>query len=132
MTTIWRALDQLCATYNFDRLQALGRNLAAGEESRGRCADVIKTLESFFDFVDRVSNMAGLLYEDIGHVQRHFNAIMHKFIFKFADVDRKMIEDVCESLLEYYGFLARQELVSPAEIQTVSGDGAPEQKGTDR
>ena len=62
------------------------------------------------------SIQAGLLYEDIGYVQRHFNAIMHKFIFKFADVDRTMIEDVCESLLEYYGFLAREELVAPGRF----------------
>ena len=54
----WERLDPLCATYNCDRLQALGRHLAASEESRARCADIIKTLESFFDFVDRVSNMA--------------------------------------------------------------------------
>ena len=113
----WERLDPLCAAYNFDRMQALGRYLATGADSRGRCVSVIKTLESFFEFVDRVSNMAGLLHEDIGHVHRHFNAIMHKFIFKFADVDREMIEDVCESLLVYYGFLARQELVSPAEFK---------------
>jgi hypothetical protein len=107
----------LCATYNRDRLQALGRHLAADEKSRSRCADVIRTLESFFDFVDRVSAMAGLLYEDIGHLHVNFQPIMHKFIFKFADVDREMMEDVCESLLEYYGFLARKNLVSPAEIK---------------
>ena len=81
-----------------------------GEDSRGRCADIIKTLESFLDFVDLVSNTARLLYEDIGHVQRHFNSIMHKFIFKFADVDRRLIEDVCESLLEYYGFQGEVQL----------------------
>jgi hypothetical protein len=112
----WERLDQLCATYNFDRLQALGRNLAAEADTRGRCADLINTLRSFFDFVDRVSNMAGLLHEDIGHVHRNFKPIMHKFIFKFGDVDLEMIEDVCESLLMYYGFLARQQLVSPAEF----------------
>lgn len=110
-------LDQLCAAYNCDRLQALGRTLAAGADTRGRCADVITTLQTFFDFVDRVSNMAGLLYEDIGHVHRHFKAIMHKFIFKFGDVDRELIEDVCESLIVYYGFLADQELVSPADFK---------------
>lgn len=113
----WEKLDPLCATYNFDRMQALGRSLAADPNSRSRCADVIKTLESFFDFVDRVSNMSGLLQEDIGHVDRHFTAIMHKFIFKFGDVDRAMLEAVFKSLLEYYGFLARHELVSPAEFQ---------------
>jgi len=110
-------LDRVCATYNLDRLQALGRNLAADEDRRTRCAEIIRTLENYFDFVDRVSNTAGLLYEDIGHAERHFKAIMHKFIFKFADVDRNMIEDVCESLLEYYGFLAREKLVSPGRFR---------------
>jgi tetratricopeptide (TPR) repeat protein len=110
-------LDRLSATYNRDRLQALGRHLAASETGRGRRTPVIRTLERFFDFVDRVSAMAGLLYEDIGHVHKHFEPIMHKFIFKFADVDRDMIEDVCESVLEYYDFLARRELVSRVELK---------------
>jgi len=110
-------LDELCATYNFDRLQALGRNLAAAQDSRSRCANMVKTLENYFDFVDRVSSMAGLLYEDIAHVHQNFHTIMHKFIFKFADVDRETIEDVCKSLLEYYGFLAGEELVSSAEFK---------------
>lgn len=122
-------LDQLCATYNDDRMQALGRNLAAGADSRGRCADGIATLRTFFDFVDRVSNMTGLLHEDIGHVFRHFKAIMHKFIFKFGDVDREMIEDVCESLLVYYGFLARQGLVSPAEFKRLEAVVRRNRKG---
>ena len=111
------ALGRLCATYNRDRLQAFGRHLAADEKRRGRCADVIRTLECFFDFVDRVSVMAGLLAEHIGHVHEDFEPIMHKFIFKFADVDGEMMEDLCDSLLEYYGFLARRNLVSPAAIK---------------
>jgi tetratricopeptide (TPR) repeat protein len=110
-------LDRLCAEYNADRLQALGRQLAADPKSRGRCADMISTLRTFFDFVERVSAMAGLLYEDISHVHRNFQPIMHKFIFKFADVDQEMLDDVCDSLLEYYGFLARQQLVSSVEFE---------------
>jgi len=47
----------------------------------------------------------------------YFDAIMHKFIFKFGDVDRPMIEDICESLLEYYGFLAQAKLVSTDEFE---------------
>jgi hypothetical protein len=111
------ALDRLTASYNRDRLQAFGRHLVADEKSRGSCTGVIRTLESFFDFVDRVSAMAGLVYEDIGHLHKNFEPIMHKFIFKFADVDREIIEDLCDSLLEYYGFLAHRKLVSPAAIE---------------
>ena len=34
-----------------------------------------------------------------------------------GDVDRRMIKDICESLLEYYGFLARSGLVTADEFQ---------------
>jgi len=107
-------LDRVCASYNRDRLEAFCQSLASDEDKRWRCADMVANLRNFFDFVDRVSNMAGVLNEDIAYVHEFFMPIMHKFIFKFRDVDRQMIEDMCECLLEYFGFLARWKLV-PAE-----------------
>ena len=110
-------LDHLCGAYNHDRLEAFGQWMAADADKRSRCAVMLATLTSFFDFVDRVANMAGLLNERLAFVHRHFDAIMHKFIFKFGDVDRKMIAEICGSLLEYYGFLAQHGLVSAEELK---------------
>jgi tetratricopeptide (TPR) repeat protein len=110
-------LDHLCNSYNGDRMAAFGQNLACDADKRARCADTIGTLTIFFDFVDQVANMAGFLNERLAFVHQHFNAIMHKFIFKFGDVDRAMIEDVCGSLLEYYGFLERAGLVPSDELE---------------
>ena len=113
----WEPLDRMCATYNRDRLEAFGQTLAFDEDKRRRCADMVANLRSFFDFVHQVSNMTDLLDEDIAHVHEYFNPIMHKFIFKFRDVDGQMIEDICESLLEYFGVLARRNLVSSEEFE---------------
>ncbi len=56
-------LDRLCGAYNRDRLEAFGQWMAADADKRSRCAVMLDTLASFFDFVDRVANMAGLLNE---------------------------------------------------------------------
>lgn len=110
-------LDRLCGAYNRDRLAAFSQWLAIDADKRSQSAAMIDTLTNFFDFVDRVANMAGLLNERIAFVHQHFDAIMNKFIFKFRDVDRKMIADVCGSLLEYYGFLAQHGLVPAEELK---------------
>lgn len=110
-------LDRLGAQYNSDRLQALGRKLASDDESCVQCAAIIRTLQTFFDFVDRVSNMAGRLNEDVGHVDRHFEPIMHKFVYNFGDVDRQMMKEVFESLLMFYGFLSGHKLIAAAQLK---------------
>lgn len=110
-------LDRVCNSYNRDRLAAFGQSLARDQQRRSRCADTMSTLTIFFAFVDRVANMVGHLNEQLFFVHEHFNAIMHKFIFKFGDVDQPMIEDICEFLLDFYAFLERAELVPDDELE---------------
>lgn len=110
-------LDPLCASYNRDRLAALGQHLACDEAKRARGAITITSLSNFFSFVDRVANLTDFLHERLAFVQQHFEAILHKFIYKFGDVDRQMLADIFDGLLEYYGFLAQSGLVSAAEFQ---------------
>lgn len=50
-------------------------------------------------------------------VHRNFKPIMHKFIFKFGDVDRETLENVFEALTAYYGFLASRRIVDAAEFK---------------
>ena len=42
---------------------------------------------------------------------------MHKFIFKFGDVDHEMMEDIYEALLEYFDFLASRGIVSTVKFK---------------
>ncbi|MBI2481722.1 MAG: hypothetical protein HYV60_24675 [Planctomycetia bacterium] len=113
----FEGLDRLCGQYNNDRLQALGRKLSSDDESRVQCGGLIRTLQMFFDFVDRVSNMAGRLDEDVSHVDRYFEPIMHKFIYKFGDVDRQLMKEVFESLLTFYGFLSDRKLIAAEQLK---------------
>ena len=109
-------LQSLCNSYNGDRMLAFGTELARDKTHRCRCADTLSTLRNFFDFVDQVANELGFLNEDIAFVHKHFTAIMHKFIFKFRDVDRQMIHEICQGLVEFYRFLVPSGLVSPTEF----------------
>jgi tetratricopeptide (TPR) repeat protein len=113
----YEELQTFCKSYNIDRLTAFGMDSIRDAARRARCADTISTLMNFFNFVDQVANMGEFLNEDIDLVHQHFNAIMHKFIFKFGDVDRQMIDDICQSLLDYYGFLSRSGLVPNSLFQ---------------
>ena len=110
-------LDRLCSTLNQDRLVAFGQSLAGSADKRVQCATMVETLRVFFDFVDQVANMTYFLNERLLFVHDHFDAIMNKFIFKFGDVDRQMLEEVCESLLEFYSFLERSKLVPTGQLE---------------
>ncbi len=37
---------------------------------------------------------------------------MHKFIFKFEDVDKKKFEEIYDALFTFYGFLAQKKVVA--------------------
>jgi hypothetical protein len=54
--------------------------------------------------------------EDIEFIKRYFKPIMHKFIYKFGDVDQEMMENLFESLQIYYGFLVIRRIVDEAEF----------------
>lgn len=87
-----------------------------GRKDRSLLSDVLSTLCPFFDFVLRVDSGGIFLNEDIGCINKYFKPIMHKFIFKFGDVDQEMMENLFESLQVYYGFLATRRIVDEAEF----------------
>ena len=41
---------------------------------------------------------------------------MHKFIFKFKDVDEDLIEDIYISLFDFYHFLAEQDIIEASDV----------------
>ena len=61
--------------------------------------------------------MAGFLNERVAFVHEHFDAIMHKFIFKFGDVDRTMIADVCDLCWSITAFSRDRRLVPANELE---------------
>jgi hypothetical protein len=56
-----------------------------------------------------------ILNEDLAFIHEYFKPIIHKFIFKFRDINREMIEEIYESLFEYlrvttHGHFSEREL----------------------
>jgi tetratricopeptide (TPR) repeat protein len=113
----WDQATSLCDVFNEDRIEAFAQStFLKGGKDRSRLPDLLATLRSFFRFVPQLDSSGIFLNEDIGFVHRKFKPIMHKFIFKFGDVDREMMEDVFEALQAYYGFLASRRIVDAAEF----------------
>ena len=114
----WEEVDQLCTLYNDCRLEAMAQTLLQEDEhKRLRLPDLLSTLRQFFRFVQDVDPSGYLLDEDLPFIHTHFKTIMHKFIFKFHDIDAEMIEEIDESLFEYYGFLSKHGLISLKEFK---------------
>lgn len=114
----WQSVDELSRHYNEHRLEALAQHLFLADANRRYLiSDRLTTLRDFFGFVGGLHQGGYFLNEDIAIVRGNFKAIMHKFIFKFADVDRRMIEEIYASVFEYYGFLAQKRMVSAPEFQ---------------
>jgi hypothetical protein len=122
----WDRADSLRADYNNCRTEAFAQSiLLESPEMLPRLPRLLATLRVFFHFVDQLDSSGVFLNEDISLVHTNFKPIMHKFIFKFGDVDRETTEDVFEALMAYYGFLASRRIVNAAEFKdlrkTISG-----------
>jgi hypothetical protein len=122
----WDQADSLRADYNDCRMEAFAQStLLESREMLPRLPRLLATLRVFFRFVDQIDSSGVFLNEDISLVHRNFKPIMHKFIFKFGDVDRETMEDVFDALMAYYGFLASRRIVNGAEFRdfrkTISG-----------
>lgn len=114
----WEKVDELCTSYNDCRMEAMAQTLLQEDEhERLRLPDLLSTLRQFFIFVDKVDQGGYIVNEDLSFIHEYFKPIMHKFIFKFGDIDREMLEEIYESLLEYYGFLSGHGLVSTMEFK---------------
>ncbi|MBW2339321.1 MAG: tetratricopeptide repeat protein [Deltaproteobacteria bacterium] len=114
----WEEVDKLCGSYNDCRMEAMAQALfKEDEQKRSRLPDLLSTLREFFRFVHKVDQGGYVLNEDLSFIHEFFKPIMHKFIFKFGDIDCEMIEEIYESLFDYYGFLARQGLVPTKEFK---------------
>ncbi len=87
-----------------------------GGKERSRLPGLLATLCSFFRFVSQIDSSGVFLNDDIGLVARNFKPILHKFIFKFGDVDRETMADVFEALRGYYCFLASRRIVDAEEF----------------
>ena len=114
----WESVEKLSASYNESRIEAFAQTVfQRDQDKRSRLPDLLATLKEFLKFAHGLDQGGYAVYEDLEYLHADFKAIMHKFIFKFGDVDRAMIEDVCGSLLEYYGFLERAGLVPSDELE---------------
>ena len=101
---------------NSGLLEAMGMiAVRTGQPPLTVLADKISTLEQFLGFIDKITQDP-FFYEQIVLVQACFKEIMHKFIFKFKDVDEDLIEDIYTYLFDFYHFLAEQDIIEASNV----------------
>ena len=117
----WEAVEELCSEYNRDRLGAWIQDMLVAEDV-ARLTDRVSTLVGFFNFVSGLSQGPYLLHEYLDFFEARLEAILHKFVFKFGDVDEKMIDELHDALCSFFGCMASKGVVRPGELQDfVSG-----------
>lgn len=104
-------LNRTVSQWNYDRLEAWKWELCRRREPPD-FPEVYKSLRAFFDFVQQLSQDSYVLYEDLSLLAGDFKLVMHKFIFKMADADAEILEEIYAGLLSFYGFLCRRGLLS--------------------
>jgi len=102
----WEEVDKLIANINFQR-KLMFQLLTAPDHMYKDYPHprIFLTLEPFFRFTSSLEQ-SYLLNEDIDFFSDHFRAIIHKFIFKHADVDDEILQEIFEGILLFYGFLS--------------------------
>lgn len=112
----WDEVDRIVEQSNAGLLEAMGMiALRTGQPQVTVLADRISTLKQFLGFIDKITQDP-FFYEQIILVQLSFKEIMHKFIFKFKDVDEDLIEDIYMSLFDFYHFLAEQDIIEASDV----------------
>lgn len=114
----WEDADDMAADYNAGRIEALAMATVRQDQLQlSGLSDRITTLKQFLGFVQSLVQEI-FLYEDVVFMEIHFKTIMHKFIFKFKDIDQEMVEDIYDALLEFYQFLAERELFEYSQFES--------------
>ena len=107
----YEELDQTVKQWNHDRLEAWKWELCRRRDPPDY-PQVYKSLRAFLRFVAQLSQDSYLLYEDLDLLADKLKLVMHKFIFKMADANAEILEEVYAGLLAFYGFLCQRSLLS--------------------
>lgn len=108
-------LDRTANQWNYDRLEAWKWELCRRRDLPSY-PEVYKSLRAFFRFFQELSEDTYTLYEDMDRLGPRFRPLMHKFIFKMADADADIIEEIYVGLLSFYGHLAERGVLGKSRF----------------
>ena len=107
----WEEVDKLLNEYNTARIEAIKLDaLSKNDCNPTVVAHLLSSLNIFFNFIGKI-NQDVHLNEDIDFIHDNFKPIMHKFIFKFGDIDSGIMNEIYDGLLYYFGFLSDKGVI---------------------
>ncbi|MEI6435248.1 MAG: hypothetical protein WCP32_10420 [Bacteroidota bacterium] len=111
-------LDQYIGLMNAYKMLVLRETLSEKYQFKAHnYHSLISALKVFFGFVKTISNDE-FLWEDIDFLSGYFKPIMHKFIFKHSDADDEVLNEIYDSTILYYSFLADNKIIDNKQFNS--------------
>jgi len=109
----YAGMERLAGEHNGNLLLAFRKELAGRKDiAPARKYDLMFSMEHFTKLAGRLSDEGPFLLSDMITVHVGFQHVLDRFVMETSDVDRQILEEMFASVREFYGFLAREEVVS--------------------
>jgi tetratricopeptide (TPR) repeat protein len=109
----YAGMERLAGEHNGDLLLAFRKELAGRKDmTPAGKYDLMFSMEHFTKLAGRLSDEGPFLLSDLITVQVGFQHVLDRFVMETSDMDRQILDEMFDSVREFYGFLAREEAVS--------------------
>jgi tetratricopeptide (TPR) repeat protein len=106
-------MARLAGEHNGNLLLAFRKELAGRKDiTPAGKYDLMFSMGQFTNLAGRILDEEPFLLSDMITVHVGFQHVLDRFVMETSDVDRQILEEMFASVKEFYGFLAREEVVS--------------------
>lgn len=106
-------MARLAGEHNGNLLLAFRKELAGRKDiTPAGKYDLMFSMDRFTNLAGRILDEEPCLLSDIITVHVGFQHVLDRFVMETSDVDRQILDEMFNSVREFYGFLAREEVVS--------------------
>ena len=104
---------RLAGEHNGNLLLAFRKELAGRKDiTPAGKYDLMFSIDRFTNLAARILDEEPFLLSDMITVHAGFQHVLDRFVVETSDVDRQILDEMFNSVREFYGFLAREEVVS--------------------
>ncbi|MBM4249023.1 MAG: hypothetical protein FJ149_06245 [Euryarchaeota archaeon] len=126
-------LERLAKEHNKGLLMAFRMDLARRKDlTPAGKFDLMFSLERFAELAEREADEGAFELSDMITVSVGFKDLIDAFVVETSDVDRAILDEVYASVLEFYGFLAREGAVGKEDYDELVKEMAKARPGIEK
>lgn len=102
---------------NLSKLSAFKETLLLkSKNSVNGLKSLFKTLKGFLKYIDSISDEY-FIWEEIMYLHINFEQIMNMFIINHSNVDDHILDEIYQSIYQFYGFLSENNIVRKEKFE---------------